>query len=185
MAQRRNDQKHLHRSERRVSPPKLVCHCHCSCPGNQHIRRARCPSPNNFRGRLLIVTALTSSSDHGGKLRMRRGAEAFLRSHRLAVLLRLFLTLALVSCQSLNYTPPVTPPVSAVKTEQHVDPATLREGRTLFVHRCIECHTLPPLWHYRKEEWPEIVNSMSHRASLSPVERNAIISYILAVRAQH
>jgi len=96
-------------------------------------------------------------------------------------LVRLSFALALMSCQSLDYAPLVTSQMSAVKT---VDPATLRQGRTLFVHRCIECHTLPPLWHYRKEDWPKIVNSMSHRASLSPAERNAIISYILAVRAQ-
>jgi len=58
----------------------------------------------------------------------------------------------------------------------------LREGRRLFVHRCIECHTLPPLWRYGTEDWPEIVNSMSHRASLKPAEREAVIAYILAVR---
>jgi hypothetical protein len=94
-------------------------------------------------------------------------------------------TVALLSCQSLNYVPPVTSQMTAVKTGQHVDLATLREGRTLFVHRCIECHTLPSLWHYQKEDWPEIVNSMSQRASLNPAERDAIVSYILAVRAQH
>jgi cytochrome c2 len=68
----------------------------------------------------------------------------------------------------------------------HVDLAILREGRTLFVHRCIECHTLPALWRYNTEDWPEIVNRMSHRASLKPGEREAIIAYILTVRlAEH
>ncbi len=65
---------------------------------------------------------------------------------------------------------------------QHVDLAMLREGRTLFAHRCIECHSLPVLWRYSTEDWPEIVNSMSHRASLKPAEREAIVAYILAVR---
>ena len=66
----------------------------------------------------------------------------------------------------------------------HADLATLREGRILLVHRCIECHTLPPLWHYAVEDWPDIINSMAHRASLKPAERDAIIAYILAVRSQ-
>ena len=61
----------------------------------------------------------------------------------------------------------------------------LQEGRILFAHRCIECHTLPPLWHYSAEDWPGIVSSMSHRASLKPPEREAILSYILAVRSGH
>lgn len=92
----------------------------------------------------------------------------------------------LVGCKSMtNSVPPVISQMSAVKTAQPIDPATLREGRTLFVHRCIECHTVPSVWHYRKEDWPEIVNRMSQRASLSPAERDAIISYILAVRTQH
>ena len=73
--------------------------------------------------------------------------------------------------------------MATVRKGQHVDLATLREGRTLFVHRCIECHTLPVLWHYRTDDWPDIVNSMSHRASLKPAEREAIVAYILAVRS--
>jgi hypothetical protein len=89
----------------------------------------------------------------------------------------------LVSCESTNYVPAVTSQMATAKKGQHVDLATLREGRTLFVHRCIECHTLPLLWHYRTEDWPGIVDSMSHRASLKPAEREAIVAYILAVRS--
>jgi hypothetical protein len=91
----------------------------------------------------------------------------------------------LISCESTNYVPPVTPQM-ATPRKGHVDLTMLREGRTLLVHRCIECHTLPVLWHYRTEDWPGIVNSMSHRSSLKPAEREAIIAYILAVRfAEH
>jgi hypothetical protein len=89
----------------------------------------------------------------------------------------------LLACESTNFVPPVTSQMAATRKGQHVDLAMLREGRTLLVHRCIECHTLPPLWHYRIEDWPEIVDSMSHRASLKPAERDAVIAYIIAVRA--
>lgn len=92
--------------------------------------------------------------------------------------------LILVSCESTNYVPPVTLQMAASSSRrQDVDLVKLREGRTLFVHRCIECHTLPAIWRYGAQEWPEIVNSMSHRASLKPAEREAVIAYILAVRA--
>ncbi len=89
----------------------------------------------------------------------------------------------LVACESVNYVPPVTPQMAAAK-KGPADVALLRKGRTLLVHRCIECHTLPPLWHYKIEDWPEIVNRMSHRASLKPADRDAIVAYILAVRSQ-
>jgi mono/diheme cytochrome c family protein len=95
----------------------------------------------------------------------------------------LVLVACLLACESVNYVPPVTPQMATVRKGRHVDVATLRDGRTLLVHRCIECHTLPPLWHYSVEDWPNIVNSMSHRASLKPAERDAIVAYILAVRS--
>jgi hypothetical protein len=94
-----------------------------------------------------------------------------------------------LGCQSERYAAP--PPVTSQMLEasggkeSRANIAMLSEGRTLFVHRCIECHTLPPVWHYRTDEWPGIVSSMSHRASLKPAEREAIVAYILAVRSQH
>jgi hypothetical protein len=100
----------------------------------------------------------------------------------------IFVVLAclLVSCESTNYAPPVTLQMATARKGQHVDLAILREGRTLFVHRCIECHTLPVLWRYSTEDWPDIVDSMSRRASLKPAERDAIVAYILAMRfAEH
>jgi mono/diheme cytochrome c family protein len=85
----------------------------------------------------------------------------------------------LTSCETSNYAPPVTPQL----TNQRTNASKLEHGRTLFVHRCIECHTLPPMWKYSREDWPQIVNDMAHRASLKPEERAAVIAYILAVRA--
>jgi mono/diheme cytochrome c family protein len=96
----------------------------------------------------------------------------------------LFVAVAcLLSCELANYVPPVTPQMAATTKGRHVDVATLREGRRLLAHRCIECHTLPPIWQYALEDWPDIVNGMSHRASLKPAEREAIIAYILAARS--
>jgi hypothetical protein len=100
------------------------------------------------------------------------------------ILAFLVVVACLLACESVNYVPPVTPEIAAAIKGRPVDVATLRKGRTLLVHRCIECHTLPPLWHYKIDDWPGIVNSMAHRASLKPAERDAIISYILAVRSQ-
>jgi hypothetical protein len=86
----------------------------------------------------------------------------------------------LASCEMMNYKPPV---VSGQMTSaKHV--ARLQEGRTLFAHRCIECHTLPVVWYYNKSDWPELVDNMSARASLKPSERDAIVAYILATRSQ-
>jgi hypothetical protein len=100
-------------------------------------------------------------------------------------ILTFFLVVAcLLACESVNYVPPVTPQMAPATKGRPVDVALVRKGRTLLVHRCIECHTLPPLWHYKTEDWPGIVDSMSHRASLKPADRDAVVAYILAVRLQ-
>jgi hypothetical protein len=96
------------------------------------------------------------------------------------------LACVLASCQLTNYIPPVTSQMGTARKGQSVNLAMLHEGRTLFAHRCIECHTLPVVWRYNSKDWPDIVDSMSHRASLKPAEREAIIAYIIAVRlAEH
>ena len=90
----------------------------------------------------------------------------------------------LSSCGTTFAPPPVTPELVRAGSGQYPNIAMLREGRALFVHRCIECHTLPAFWRYSTEDWPKIVDSMSHRANLKPSERDAVVAYILAVRAQ-
>jgi len=92
-----------------------------------------------------------------------------------------FLSAVILSgCESAAYVPPT---VSAqMAGERAANIAFLQDGRRLFANRCIECHTLPPVWHYQTQDWPKLVDRMSHRASLKPAEREAIISYILAAR---
>jgi cytochrome c5 len=96
------------------------------------------------------------------------------------------LACVLASCQLTNYVPPVTSQMATAGKKQSANLAMLHEGRTLFAHRCIECHTLPVVWRYSSKDWPDIVDRMSQRASLKPAEREAIIAYIMAVRlAEH
>ena len=91
----------------------------------------------------------------------------------------------ITSCETGNYIPPVTPKMAAISHgKQRADVSTLERGRRLFAHRCIECHILQPMWKYSREDWPHIVDDMSHRASLTPNDRDAVIAYILAVRSQ-
>lgn len=89
------------------------------------------------------------------------------------------------NCELTNYVPPVTPQMTAAIRAQHTDLVILSEGRVLFAHRCIECHALPAIRRYSADAWPDIVDSMSDRASLKPVERDAIVVYIRAVRGDN
>ena len=91
----------------------------------------------------------------------------------------------LAGCESIgNQPPPVTAEFAKVGARQHVDLATLREGRALFVSRCIECHTLPAVTKHTAAEWPALIDEMAGRANLKPAERVAVLAYILAARTQ-
>jgi mono/diheme cytochrome c family protein len=87
-------------------------------------------------------------------------------------------------CGTTFAPPPITTELARTGSGQHADIVMLCEGRALFVSRCIECHTLPPFWHYRSEDWPQIVDTMAERAKLKRAERDAIVAYILTVRTQ-
>lgn len=89
------------------------------------------------------------------------------------------------SCGTTSFAPPpVTPELARTGKGQHRDIAMLREGRTLFVSRCIECHTLPTVSQHSAREWPRLIDEMAGRASLKPAEREAVLAYILVVRTQ-
>jgi mono/diheme cytochrome c family protein len=91
----------------------------------------------------------------------------------------------LSSCGTTSFAPPpVRPELAQTSKSQHGDIAMLREGRALFVHRCIECHTLPAVSSHSAQQWPRLIDEMAGRASLKPVEREAVLAYILAVRTQ-
>jgi len=89
----------------------------------------------------------------------------------------LLISLLFAGCETSNYAPMVTRP-------RKMGANKLQRGRQLFVQRCIECHTLPAIWKYSREDWPRIVNDMSHRASLNAADSEAVIAYILAVRKE-
>ncbi len=67
---------------------------------------------------------------------------------------------------------------AAHRSEEHM----LQEGRTLFVSRCLECHTLPVISKYSADAWPHLVDKMAKRADLKPAERNALVAYLQAAR---
>lgn len=62
--------------------------------------------------------------------------------------------------------------------------AQLQHGRTLFASRCIECHALPAVTAHNASEWPRLIDEMAERASLKLTEREAVLAYVLAARAQ-
>jgi len=91
----------------------------------------------------------------------------------------------LSSCGTTSFAPPpVTEELARTGARQHVDLATLHEGRALFTSRCIECHTLPAISQHSATEWPRLIDEMAGRANLKSTERDAVLAYILVAHSQ-
>lgn len=87
--------------------------------------------------------------------------------------------LLLAGCVSDNFTPPKISPALVAQSD-HASAQQLAAGRTTFVSRCLECHTLPPIKKYSPAQWPGLVNQMSARANLNSDQKAAVIAYLRA-----
>jgi mono/diheme cytochrome c family protein len=79
--------------------------------------------------------------------------------------------------------PPVTTTFLSAGAHQPGDPRTLSEGRALFLNRCIQCHALPEVARFNAARLTAIVATMSGRANLNHGQHDAVLKYLLAVRA--
>lgn len=59
------------------------------------------------------------------------------------------------------------------------------EGRTLFVANCNKCHGHPDVHAESDAEWPSIVERMAKKAELDAAQRDKVLHFIQAARAQH
>jgi mono/diheme cytochrome c family protein len=93
----------------------------------------------------------------------------------------LLLALLIAACATDHFAPP---PVSSTLIARarcdHVTAQQVSQGRVLFLHRCLECHTLPVVTKYSRDEWPHLVSRMASRADLTPAEEQSIVAYLRA-----
>jgi mono/diheme cytochrome c family protein len=103
----------------------------------------------------------------------------------LSLLVVLLATVLLASCQSsLKSAPPITESFIRAGLREKADGQTLAEGRKVFLTRCIGCHALPEIARYDSARIPRIVGWMSGRAHLTHEQDEALVKYLLTVKAQ-
>lgn len=97
----------------------------------------------------------------------------------------MFLALLVSACSTNSFVPPpISLALIARARHDHATAPQLSEGRALFASRCIDCHTLPPVAKYTREEWPRLVAEMSARANLTGTEEQSLIAYLRAAARQ-
>jgi len=131
------------------------------------------------RPRLLFAKPVAGVADPGP----RSPAAATSFAHRFPwarQIVSVIIILFIVSCANFAPPPEVSPALIANARPDHVEAEQLQNGHRLFVSRCLECHTLPPVTKYSRDEWPYLVSRMSTRANLSGSDQSAIIAYLRA-----
>jgi mono/diheme cytochrome c family protein len=66
---------------------------------------------------------------------------------------------------------------------QKADAPTLAAGRSVYLHRCIQCHALPDVSRFSPPRLTAVVANMSHRANLNPEQHEAVLKYLLTIRS--
>jgi len=99
-----------------------------------------------------------------------------------AKLIIVVLSLFLVACATGDFAPPprVSPALIASARLDRISTQELSIGREVFVSRCLECHTLPSVAKYSRNEWPRLVARMAGRANLTVSDQEAVTSYLRA-----
>src|SRR5438477_4397820 len=101
--------------------------------------------------------------------------------HRAPVFTVVF-SLFLGACVTGDFASPpaVSPSLIASARFDRLSAQELSMGREVFVSRCLECHTLPSVAKYSRNEWPHLVARMAGRANLTTSDQEAVTSYLRA-----
>jgi mono/diheme cytochrome c family protein len=108
---------------------------------------------------------------------------------------RIVLPVALVTVGFLEADcyPKVAPPPGALSSNSVASASTrwpgvtvssLSHGRDLFLANCNACHGYPDLAAISEERWPDIVEKMAKKISLSTEDRDAVLHFVLASRSE-
>jgi mono/diheme cytochrome c family protein len=65
-----------------------------------------------------------------------------------------------------------------------VTASSLAGGRDLFLANCNGCHAYPELSAIADDRWPEILEEMAKKSHLGTEQRDAILHFVLASRAE-
>lgn len=88
-----------------------------------------------------------------------------------------------IGCQSSPNTAfPAAQALAGAKAGQSADISTLERGRKIYTTNCTECHVARSVAHYTPAQWRHYVEIMAPRAGLTPPDRAALETYLIAAR---
>ena len=85
-----------------------------------------------------------------------------------------------IGCATINE---LAPPVGELTLREGqtmgVLPANLERGRTIYITKCVQCHTPEPVTGYSEPQWRKTLPRMSHEAMLTAQETSDVRDYVM------
>jgi mono/diheme cytochrome c family protein len=60
---------------------------------------------------------------------------------------------------------------------------TLTDGYKIFTSVCTSCHPAKNIYKRTEQSWPGIINAMAQKAALTSVQKDAVLRYVMSVKA--
>jgi hypothetical protein len=81
--------------------------------------------------------------------------------------------------------PPASEELSALQIRyKDITMEKLKEGYKIYTQgACIGCHTAQNIYNYGEEQWKLIIDDMSFRANITDEQKDAVLKYVLAIKA--
>ncbi|MHC4948604.1 MAG: hypothetical protein ACYTG1_10115 [Planctomycetota bacterium] len=91
--------------------------------------------------------------------------------------------LLLAGCATTDeLAPPPGPAVLALGAARGAGPETLDRGRTIYLTKCVRCHSPEAVARYPVSAWEAILPRMAGLTGLTDVEREDVRAYVLTTR---
>ncbi len=59
----------------------------------------------------------------------------------------------------------------------------LDEGYKVYTGACTNCHRPKSIYSFSEQSWPHIIDEMSPGAKITPAQQDAVLKYVLAIKA--
>lgn len=66
---------------------------------------------------------------------------------------------------------------------KEVSMKTLTDGHAIYVGICTNCHEAKSIYSRSEDQWLNIIEDMASRANITNVEKDAVLKYVLAIKA--
>ena len=109
--------------------------------------------------------------------------------NRIACIILSFIAIVLSECKTTSRSTATTvtaqPAKASVEVKEEAKPevpdstaTAIAQGQTIYTTKCYQCHDLPRVSDFSREDWSDIMVKMSRKAHLSNTETDQVLAFV-------